>query len=59
MRNQYEELINTAFNIQSQFHGSGFKASTLFRRSNKTKTVAAADNIFEEYLAAILAAGEI
>lgn len=59
MRNQYEELIKTAFNIQSQFHGSGFKASTLFRRSNKTKTVAAADNIFEEDLAAILAAGEI
>ena len=59
IRNQYEELINTAFSIQSQFHGSGFKASTLFRRSNDTKTIAAADNIFEEDLAAILTAGEV
>lgn len=59
MREQYMELIETAFQIQSKFHGSGFKASTLFRRGHKTKTIATADNIFEEDLAAILAAGEL
>lgn len=59
LREQYQELINLTFGIQSQFHGNNFKASTLFRRGNKTKTISAADNIFEEDLAALLTAGEI
>lgn len=56
--NQYYDLIDQAFKIQSVYHNSNFKANTLFRRSNKTKTVAEADNIFEEDLAALMAAGE-
>lgn len=59
MATEFDELIQTAFSLQSQHHGSNFLASTLFRRGHKTKTIAEADNIFEEDLAAILAAGEI
>lgn len=59
MATEFDELIETAFQLQSQYHNNGLKASTLFRRGHKTKTVAEADNIFEEDLAAILAAGEI
>lgn len=55
---QYHDLIDQVFNIQHIYHNSNFKASTLFRRGNKTKTVAEADNIFEEDLAALMAAGE-
>ena len=58
MRDQYEELINLAFTFQSPFHNKNMKASTLFRREHGMKTVKEADDIFEEDLAAILAAGE-
>ena len=56
---QYQTLIELTFNVQSQLHNGSFKARTLFRRGHKTKTIAAADNIFEEDLAALLTAGEI
>lgn len=57
--NDYYDLIQTAFNIQNKYHSSNLAIHTLFRRGHKTKTIAEADNIFEEDLAAILAAGEI
>lgn len=59
LKQDYEDLINTAFSLQKVYHGSGFKASTLFRRKSSTKTIQEADNIFEEDLAAILAASEL
>lgn len=59
MQNEYDQLINTAFLIQSPYRNKNFKASTLFRRGKRAKTIKEADNIFEEDLAAILAAGEI
>lgn len=59
LKDQYQTLIELTFNIQSKFHSNNFKASTLFRRGHKTKTIAAADNIFEEDLAALLTAGEL
>lgn len=59
MQNEYDQLIHTAFTIQSSYRNKNFKASTLFRRGKRAKTVKEADNIFEEDLAAILAAGEI
>lgn len=59
LRDQYQDLIKMAFNVQSQFHSGNLKANTLFRRGSETKTIASADNIFEEDLAALLTAGEI
>lgn len=58
MRAQYEDLINLAFMFQSPFHNKNMKASTIFRREHGGATVKEADDIFEEDLAAILAAGE-
>lgn len=58
MKAQYGELIDLAFAFQSPYHNKNMKASTLFRREHGTKTVKEADDIFEEDLAAILAAGE-
>lgn len=55
---QYYDLINQTFKIQSVYHNSNFKASTLFRRGNKIKTISEAGNIFEEDLASLMAAGE-
>lgn len=66
--NQYYDLIDQAFKIQSAYHNSKqFSAHTLFRRSHYTKKdkngkivslKSGADDIFEEDLAALLAAGE-
>lgn len=58
MYKQYYELIETSFKIQSQYHNKNLRMETLFRRGKDTKTVKEADNIFEEDLAAIMAAGE-
>lgn len=58
MYEEYYDLINTAFLLQKPAHGSNFSPDTLFRRAHGAKTIAAADDIFEEDLAAILAAGE-
>lgn len=57
---QYEELIQKTFEVQSQYHNSSFQAHTLFNRSyKKSKLKTSADDIFEEDLAALLTAGEI
>lgn len=57
---QYLELINTATSIQNLNRKNKFSASGLFSRTHDTKTsIKAADDIFEEDLAAILAAGEV
>ena len=56
---QYEDLINTAFNISNINRDSNKqlgKASALFRRSSDTSTVKGANNIFQEELASIFAA---
>lgn len=62
MESEFYELIQTAYQFQSQYHGKGFQPSTLFHRADargkRIAKVKEADSIFEEDLAAILAAGE-
>lgn len=58
---QYLELIKTAFLIQNQNRGKGtqfqnLSINTLFGRKHGTQVSSSADDIFEEDLAAILAA---
>ena len=58
MYSQYYELIDKAHTIQMSTHGGRLKASTLFQREHSRKKLkTGADDIFEEDLAAILAAG--
>lgn len=58
MYSQYYELIDKAHTIQMSTHGGKLKASTLFQREHTRKKLkTGADDIFEEDLAAILAAG--
>ena len=66
--NQYYDLIDQAFKIQSAYHNSKqFSAHTLFRRAHYTRKdkngkivslKSGADDIFEEDLAALFAGGE-
>lgn len=62
MKNEFYDLIQTAHTFQSQYHTQRFQVNTLFRRADsrggRTARVKEADSIFEEDLAAILAAGE-
>lgn len=60
INSDFQELINQAFLFQkkSGVHGGLLQANTLFRRQHGTKTVKEADDIFEEDLAAVLAAAE-
>lgn len=66
--NQYQDLIEQTMQVQS-FARASYKAtsgkkmnenlkSALFHRGNATKTIAGVDNIFEEELAALIAAIE-
>lgn len=58
--NQYENLINQILfienNVRTVSGRKALKATSLFRRRNKTKTINAADNIFEEEMAALTTA---
>lgn len=58
MQSEYYTLIQTAFALQKPLHGKTFSAHTLFSRGHKNVKSEIADTIFEEDLAAILAAGE-
>lgn len=62
MESEFYELIQTAYAFQSQYHGKGFQSNTLFHRADvrgkRVAKVKEADSIFEEDLAALLAAGE-
>ncbi len=56
---QYYDLVKQAFEIQKGYHQAPFSVDTLFRRAHtKSALKSGADDIFEEDLAAILAAGE-
>ena len=60
IKNEFHALVEQAFAVQSPYH-SKMQARTLFRRehgSYKGRTVAEADDIFEEDLAAVLTALE-
>lgn len=65
MNSEYYQLIHQAFKFQNNARTEtrrkvhiGMLESTLFQRAHGQATVKAADDIFEEDLAAILAAGE-
>lgn len=62
MEQEFYDLIQTAYMFQSQYHNSNFQPTSLFRRADargkRVAKVKEADSIFEEDLAAILAAGE-
>ena len=58
MQSEYYDLVQTAFSLQKPLHGKTLTAHTLFRRGHKSVKSKIADNIFEEDLAAIIAAGE-
>ena len=57
---QYQDLVKQAFEMQKGYHQNSFTFHTLFHRAYSPKSVlkSGADDIFEEDLAAILAAGE-
>lgn len=61
LKNEFKDIIDLAYQLQMDtgVHGKGLKASTLFRREHGTSTIKEANDIFEEDLAAVLAAGEI
>lgn len=59
MNSEYYDLIQTAFELQKPLHGKKLSAHTLFSRGHKSVKSSIADNIFEEDLAAVLAAGEV